>query len=249
MGVRLWVLSMAALACPPAALAQTVSIDAGGHWRAGDATIDFDCANVTVHGRLDVDDSVLSGVRHLSNAGSIGSATGAIEIGGDWINDGQFSAGSGSVHVSDRCDEPQATIHGMNQFATLDIESSRGKRYHLTAGQTQSVSNAFRLIGAPGARIVLRSTQAGAQSRIALAPGGTQLIDWIDVADQVAPPGSQWLAAGEPALFNAIDAGNNVRWFGAPTVEPAPVPATSSLLILVLSLLVVCIGGLRLRLR
>lgn len=245
-GMRPWLPWLAALVFTWSASAQTVDIGPGARWQSDGASIDFDCADVAVAGRLDVEDGMLSGIGRFANSGTVTSDAGAIEVGGDWINQGQFSAGTGSVHFSDRCDRPQATIASATTFATLDIGSDRGKLYRFAAGQTQSISTALRLTGAPGAHLVLRSTQPGAQSRLALANGAAQQIGWVDVADQAAPAGSQWLALGPPGQFNAIDSGNNTRWFGAPA-EAQPVPAMSWWPLFALVLLVAGIAARRFR--
>lgn len=237
-----------ALLCPFPALAQSVSIDAGARWQANSGTIDFDCARIANAGQLDIDSAVLSGIGDLVNTGAVAMIAGSFEVGGDWINHGGFAAGNGSVLFGDHCDAPQATIEGNTSFATLDIASARGKLYRLTDGHTQSISNALRLNGVSGSHLMIRSTQPGSQARWALAPGGVQQVGWIDVADQAAPAGSQWIALGTPAAFNSINSGNNFRWFGTPAVAQS-IPATSSLLLMLLAGLLAVVGVARFPIR
>lgn len=247
-GIRLRIALAMALLCPLTALSQSVSVDDSARWEVNGASIDFGCAHIGNAGTIDVGGGELGGIGNLVNGGVFTVGNGALEVGGDWVNHGTFSAGTGVVMFSDHCDAPQATIQGDTAFATLDIASSRGKRYRLNAGDTQSVATALRLNGSPGSHLVLRSTQSGSQSRIALATGGVQQVGWIDVADQAAPAGSQWLALGAPATFNSINSGNNFRWFGTPAVA-RPVPATSSWLLTLLVGLMVVIGMARFRTR
>lgn len=231
-----------------AAQAQSVNVDAGARWHVGGAAIDFDCGSLTVAGEFAIDSAMLTGIGDLTNTGVVSATSGVAEVGGDWRNQGQVHPGNGSVHFSDQCDRPQATIEGTTTFATLDIASARGKRYALQAGQVQTVNTALRITGAADTHLVLRSTQPGARSDIALAASGGQHISWVDVADQSAAPQGQWLAPGLAAAHNAINSGNNRRWFGTPHVAQ-PVPASSPLLLMLLALFACGLGARRLRTR
>lgn len=220
-------LLLAACLIPLAAEAQRVDIGEGATWQLDGANMDLDCAVLRIEGAVDAADGQIAGVGHLDLAGQLAATTAWLEVGGDWSNQGSFNAGSGTVAFSDRCNQPQTTLHGNSTFATLVMESSRGKSYHFQSGATQSVTSALRLSGAAGQHLPIRSTTAGNRANLSLATSGSQQIDWVDVADMAAPSGSAWLAAGLPTAFNSIDSGNNQRWFAPASLAPVLVPATS----------------------
>lgn len=241
-----------ALALPAPLLAQTVSIGAGSSWRVGNGTMDLDCATVQVAGALDLGDGRVDGIGTMDFSGQLAANTGRLEIGGDWNNRGSFLAGTGTVLFVDRCAAAAGTIRGASTFANLRIESARGKAYRFDAGAQQSVTQSLLLGGAAGRHMPIRSTQAGARARLALSLAGTQQIAWVDVADMEAPANFAWLAQGVPITFNAIDAGNNARWFlssGLPPAPPVPVPSASQWALLVLAGALAVLGSRRFRLR
>jgi hypothetical protein len=242
-------LALAALACLPCARAQEVSIEAGSSWQLGDGAIGLDCATLRVGGALALEDGQATGVGDLHITGQASASSASLEIGGDWINGGRFLAGSGTVSFSDRCDRAAASLRGTTRFSTLTIDSARGKGYRFEAGSTQSVAQALRLAGAPGALVPIGSTFAGNRAGLALDPAGSQSIAWLAVADMTAPEGSAWLAPGAAEDYGSVDAGNNFRWFAAAT-EPAvavSVPATSPWALLVLGLAMVLGAGRTIR--
>ncbi len=243
---------LAILALPAIAGAQSISIEPGARWQMGDASVDLDCAAVQLDGTLDAQDSHLDGIGNLAIVGQLTAASAALEVGGNWNNQGSFAAGAGSVRFSDRCGAPSATIGGSTQFSTLWLDSARGKAYGFAAGQVQSIASALRLAGVPGTPLVLGSTQAGLQASLALAASGNQHVAWVDVADMAAPEGSAWLAPGAPGDFNSVDSGNNFRWFEATPAAAAvpllvPVDAHWALLGLVLALFAGARSGFRRR--
>ncbi|MCX7556941.1 hypothetical protein OS187_08940 [Xanthomonadaceae bacterium JHOS43] len=189
--------------------------------------MDLDCAALRIEGAVDAADGQIAGVGHLDLAGQLAATTASLEVGGDWNNHGSFQAGSGTVVFSDRCNQSQSTLQGNTTFATLVIESARGKTYQFPSGATQDVSSALRLSGVAGQRMSIRSTTPGSRANVALDNAGSQQIAWVDVADMAAPSSAAWLAPGLPTAFNAIDSGNNQRWFALASVAPVMVPATS----------------------
>ncbi len=246
-------LVLAALAFPAAVLAQSVSIDAGASWQLGDATLDLDCATLDVAGALHAQDGEVGGIGDLDIAGQVTATTASLDVGGDWNNHGAFLAGIGTVRLGDRCDRAHASILGATGFSSLRIESARAKAYSFEAGRTQSIAVLLQLAGAAGQYLSIGSTQAGTRAGLALSTGGAQQIAWLSVADMEAPEGSAWLAPGLPEAFNAVDAGNNLRWFqAAPPAEaptPIPAPALSAWALLALALALGVFGARRFRLR
>lgn len=248
-------LVLAALTFPATVLAQSVSIEAGASWQVGDATLDLDCAAVDVAGTLHAQDGEVGGIGNLDIAGQVTAATASLDVGGDWNNHGAFLAGTGTVRLIDRCDRAHASIFGATDFSTLRIESARAKAYSFEAGRTQSIAALLQLTGAAGQYLSLGSTQVGARAALALSEGGVQQIAWLSVADMEAPEGTAWLAPGLPEAFNAIDAGNNLRWFQTPPPvdpprpPPIPAPALSVWALLVLTLALSVFGARKFRLR
>lgn len=240
-------------AFPAATLAQSVSIDAGASWRVGDGAMDLDCATLQVAGALHAQDGTVGGIGDLGivAGGEVAATTAELHVGGDWRNHGGFVAGTGTVHLVDRCDAGSALIEGTTSFASLLIESARGKAYGFEAGMTQSIALALRLAGAPGVPLPIRSTQAGTRAGLALDNGASQQVTWVDVADMAAPEGSAWIASGLPAAFDSIDSGNNFRWFqpSGPPAPPRSVPTASIWALLIMALVLARLGGLRLRRR
>jgi hypothetical protein len=239
---------LVAFALPAGAFAQTVSIEPGARWSVGDAVVDLDCAAVNVAGALDAQDGRVDGIGDLDIAGQVTATTAALEVGGNWNNHGSFVAGTGTVRLSDRCDQAAASIRGTTTYSTLRIDSARAKAYRFEAGTTQSVAQALQLTGAAGQYLAIGSTQAGTRAGLALSTGGTQQIAWVNVADMAAPEGSAWLAPGRPEDFHSVDSGNNLRWFQtAEPAQPAQVPTTSGGALLVLLLGLGLLGRHRLR--
>lgn len=244
---RVGITLLSALAMPAPLLAQTVSIGAGSSWRVGNGTVDLDCAAVQVAGTLDAGDGRIDGAGTVDFSGQLAANAGSIDVGGDWNNHGSFLAGTGTVQFVDRCNAAAGTIRGASTFANLRIESARGKTYRFDAGAQQSVTQSLLLDGG-GQHMPIRSTQAGARARLALSLTGTQQIAWVDVADMEAPVNSAWLAQGVPITFNAIDAGNNARWFlssGLPPAPPVPVPSASQWVLLLLACALAALGSRR----
>jgi hypothetical protein len=69
---------------------------------------------------------------------------------------------------------------------------------------------------------MLRSTVPGQHAGLTLAPGGSQSIAFVDVADMDSS-GGQTLAPGSADLYDSVDSGNNLNWFqGFLTQIPIP---------------------------
>ena len=98
----------------------------------------------------------------------------------------------------------------------------------LEAAATQTVLDALKLLGSAGNLLILRSSTPGQQAFLKLQPGGSQTIDYVDVADNGAT--GQTLAAGG----NSTDSGNTTNWsFGTsntdtPTSTPTVTPTATA---------------------
>jgi hypothetical protein len=85
------------------------------------------------------------------------------------------------------------------------------------------VLDALMLQGAAGNLLVLRSSMTGQQAFLKLDPGGSQSIDYVDVADIGAT--GQTLAAA-----NSVDSGNTTGWslVTSASATPTGTPATDT---------------------
>jgi hypothetical protein len=221
---------------PVCALGQSVAIGTGDRWQSDDAVIDFDCASLNVSGQLDAANAQLRDIHHFASSGQITAGSASIAVGGDWSQSGSFASGSSTVRFADHCGEAVSAIIGSTSFANLNVTSSRAKAYIFESGQTQSVSSSLTLAGAPGQHLLVRTSQAGVHSDIALVEGGAQNISWIDVADMRASADSAWLAPAPAVTFNAIDSGNNARWFERLVPRELPSGSTWTMILMTLGL-------------
>jgi len=179
-----------------------LSIGAGSTMQLGDALLSLGCNDL-----------------HIEPTGTLQAQASTIELAGNWDNRGTFDAGTGTVLLDDGCGTPEiASVLGSNTFFDLRATTSTGKTVQFAAGATQTVLDGLTLMGAPGNRLVIRSTIPGQQAFLNLVPSASQLIDYINVADNGAT--GQVLVMNPPEAAHSIDAGNTTRWFfaGKPSV-------------------------------
>jgi hypothetical protein len=153
-----------------------------------------------------------------------------ISLAGNWDNRGTFGAGTGTVLFEDGCVPNLSSIAGSTTFFDLRITTSTGKTVRFEAGVTQKILDGLTLMGAPGNLLVIRSSIPGQQAFLDLAPAASQLIDYVDVADNGAT--GQDLAPGA----HSIDSGNTTGWLfvtptatatDTPTDTPTPTPTAT----------------------
>jgi hypothetical protein len=190
--------------------ASGLSIGASSTVRLGDALLVLGCNDL-----------------HIAAAGTLQAQASTIRLAGDWDNDGTFDAGTGTVVFEDGCVPNQSSIAGSNTFFDLQIVTSTGKTVVLEAAATQTVLDALKLLGSAGNLLILRSSMPGQQAFLKLEPAASQMIDYVDVADNGAT--GQTLAAGA----NSTDSGNTTNWsFGTsntdtPTTTPTVTPTST----------------------
>lgn len=170
----------------------------------------------------------------IEPAGTLQAQASTIRLAGNWTNHGTFEAGTGTVLLEDGCGAGAiASVSGSNTFFDLRVTTSTGKTVQLEAGTTQGVLDGLTLMGAPGNLLVIRSSMPGQRAFLDLAPTASQLVDYVDVADNGAT--GQRLAPGPAAAAHSIDSGNTFGWFfsgGAiPTVSGIGVAALFLLLL------------------
>lgn len=191
--------------------ASGLSIGAGSTMRLGDAVLALGCNNL-----------------QIEPAGTLQAQASTIRLAGNWDNQGTFDAGTGTVRFEDGCVPNLSTIGGNNTFFDLRIVTSSGKTVSFEAGATQSVLDGLTLMGAPGDLLVIRSSLPGQRAFLDLAPTASQLIDYVNVADNGAT--GQDLAPGPATAAHSVDSGNTTGWFFvAPAAAPAAAPAVSGL--------------------
>jgi hypothetical protein len=161
---------------------------------------------------------------HIQSAGTLQAQASTIRIGGNWDNQGTFDAGTGTVIFEDGCVPNMSSIAGSNTFFALQTMTSAGKTVDLEAAVTQTVLDALTLLGTVGNLLVLRSSMPGQQAFLTLQPGGSQNIDYVDVADIGAT--GQTLVAGA----NSVDSGNTTNWsfLGVPSATPTSTPTATA---------------------
>ncbi len=182
--MRGWImLGLVVAVFTPAASGAEVSIGAGATFDVGSGTIDLGCTDLDVAGNFDAGTGTTAGIRDVSIAptGLLDGAQGSLTLAGGWDNTGTFDAGTGSVFFLEGCGLSSASVFGSTTFATVSFVTGFGKTISFESGSTQTITGALTLLGAPGSKLVLRSTAPGLAASIDLS--GTQVISDVDVED------------------------------------------------------------------
>ena len=160
---------------------------------------------------LNINDGTFIVPNNIVIDGEMMATTGTINVGGNWINNGTFTAGSGTVNFIDG--QSPVEISGTSQFYNLNAVTTTGKQLNFEAAKEQKVTNLLKLQGdcASLKLLALRSTIPGQRAQINLENTGTQDIYAVDVMDHHAT--GQWLAPYFPEDIYSIDQGNNIKWF------------------------------------
>jgi hypothetical protein len=230
---------------PPLAVADlVVPHDAIG--RLNGATLDLGCTDLIVAGALQIGSGQVLNARNITiqSGGVVDGGSGAIELGGNWSNNGGFFAGTGTVRFRDLCAVATATISGSSSFANARFVTSIGKNYVFAVGSMQTITGLLEITGTTAQPIQFRSSAAGQVASINLAQTGTQQLANVGVTDVWAT--GQPLA---PDLRNEGGGGNALGWFGTAIPPVAGIPALSPFMLSVLAalLMLVAVPGLRRR--
>lgn len=215
--------------------AGTILIGAGAAMDTGQGHLVLGCNDLEVAGDIG---GHAAGARNVSilTGGSLN--TDQLSFSGDWANTGQVEV-PGLVRWLDGCGVLDAQMTGTTDFSALEISTTSGRTVRLEANATQRVTDSLILQGAPGALLMLRSTDPGQHAGLTLTPGASQSIAFVDVAD-LDSSGGQPMAPGSAVLHNSVDSGNNLDWFqeflGAIPISSLGLIGTM-LLILVISLM------------
>ena len=222
---RSWIVlaALIALVMATAAPAAKLTIGAGSSADLGTAGLDLGCADLAVAGTFSAGSLWLLRARdvEIASSGVMNGGSATIEVGRDWTNVGSFIPGSSTVRFVDDCGLGAAVIAGDTTFASLEITSTNGSVYQLTAGSTQTVTGSLMLQGIAGNLLQIRSTIGGSEAfLIAL---GSAFGDFVDVEDVHS--------TGNPIqLTNSITGSNTPGW--VPTGEAVPVLSVLGLLTL-----------------
>ncbi len=248
--LRLLYIGAAALVLWPVSLppanSQNLTVQGGSTLNLGNGTLDLGCGDLTIAGSLSIGSGVGKAVRDVTiDGGSLTLGSGLISLSGDWTNLGSFSAGTGTVTIVDDCGTSESRLVGNSDFYGFAVTSGSGRLLEAAAGATQTFANRLTLRGTTSDRLFIRSSLAGVDSYFQLAPGGTQDIFAVDVADNDAS-GGQVLVPQLPASAGSVDSGNTTNWF-IPLVQQAVSIITLPTPALVLLALLLILAAIRFR--
>jgi hypothetical protein len=220
-----------------------VIVGDGAEVTLGDGTLGLSCRALRISGTLrGGSGTIRQGGDYEILPGGILAAEGAtLEVAGDWNNLGTFEPGGSTVHFLDGCDRDEAAICDTTTFANLVVESAMGKTYEFEVGATQTVLDSLVVNGDDGARVLIRSKQAGQRAFIDLR--GDQEIAFVDVRDHEAV--RRRIGTRPAEDLASIDSGNTVNWFI--DLDAALMPATSAPALIVGLLAMLLIARSRLR--
>jgi len=183
-------------------------------------------------GTLDTQAGVSNAVSVTSalviNGGTFTARASIISVKGNWsLTGGSFDAGTSGTSIVNfsGLSGSTSTLTGSTTFYQLRCVTA-GKWLEFQPGATTTVTNLFRLTGASGNPIVLRSLTNGSTWYLnnASATGSNQ-VSLVDVKDSNASAGL--LIRAGAASFNS---GNNTHWtFTGDTIPPASVNDLSAL--------------------
>ena len=182
--------SLLALGLAASASAGKLTIGAGATLDLGTGSLALGCTDLDVTGTLSAGTLGISQVRDLEihPGGVLNGDSATLSLAGDWHNGGTFNAGTSTVQMVTGCALYGGMVSGNTTFAKLSLETAAAKQVSFAAGSTQSVTGLFSLQGAPGNRLVLRSTASGTSAFLAATGGST--ASFVDVDDIDAQPGN-----------------------------------------------------------
>lgn len=215
-----------------------VQVGNGAAFSVGNGQLDLAGGDLRVDGQFDVDSGTVQNVGTVLINGDLNGGTGLIEAWGDWINFGNFSAGSGDVHLLDTSGQASEML-GETTFANLSLTSTAGGRFVLESGLEQRVLGTLTILGLDGTPVQVESSSPPQPAFLWLDAAGTQAIDNVGVSNVHAT--GQHLA---PDQTNQGGAGNDLGWFGQ-AFEAIPVPTLSVIGLLLLALAVLALGSAR----
>ncbi len=180
------------LLCGICAYAEPMHIPAGSTMEIGSGELDAGSYDIVVDGTVVITSGSLSVANlEIGPAGRLEGGSGVITVAGNWINAGQFDAGTGEVVLIDGATSPVSVI-GDNAFYNLTITSSMGKRVEFPADSTTIVEGDLIATGVSSDPVVLASDTPGEMAKI-LIGGDESLTDAVYEGVMIGPlpvPGS-----------------------------------------------------------
>jgi hypothetical protein len=206
--------------------AAQITIGAGSTFDIGNAVVDYGCADLLLAGTLQLSDGALTGLRSVSigGGGTLDAEQGSLSWSGDWTNLGEFEEGTSTTSLVDGCGVAVSTVNYGETFHALSLTSTQGREIRFASGETTNVTQSFVATGTAGQPLRIRSTIAGSAAITSLAPGATQSVFAVDVADNHATP--TVIAPGPPSSYSSIKRSNSDGWFA---LAAAAVPLFSPL--------------------
>ena len=196
-----------------------ITVNGGGMLNLGDGSITLNCTelNIAASGQVSLDQGALNNATNIINNGQLNGGQGNIDLTGNWAQSGTFTANTSTVNIIDGCNTTTTVISGSSNFSSLSATTAGARSLNFEAGTTQQVSTALTLTGTTGNLLIIRSTAASQLAALNLAPGASQTINFIDVADNQAS--GQPIAPGAAATYNSVNSGNAPGWFTVLTEE------------------------------
>ena len=226
-----------------------VTIGSGSVVNFGDGTFNLGCEDLVVAGQGSGTAETLSAITNLtiSSGGTLAPGAGSVSLGGNFSNTGTFVPGTSRVAIVDACGNGASAVSGATSFYDLVVTTMTGKQLTFPASLTQSVAHALTFQGAAGNLLKIISSTSGVRALLAVDAAAKQTINYVNARDNTASVAT--IAPGQPSLYNSIDGGNLINWFGSGggggggsvAAIPAPTLGAMSCILLMLSLLFVAI--------
>lgn len=236
------VLAVVCALCAAPLLAQ-MDIGAGSTLDLGTGTLDLGCVDLGIAGTMHLSQGGISGIRSVSiqSAGQLGADAGSLAWSGDWTDGGQFVAGSSTASSVDGCGTTSSTFHAGESFYGLSLQSAQGRDVRFATGLTTNVAASFTASGVAGQPLRIRSTIPGGAAILTLAPGATQSVFAVDVADSHASPP---IAPGPASNYSSIKESDSDGWFESAAVAAIPALSTTGLILIAAGLALVALRQL-----
>ncbi len=152
---------------------------------------------------------------NLSNSGSYTASSATTTVAADFSNSGTFTAAGGTVLLNGI----NQNITGTTTFFNLTKTVATADTLFFSVGSTTTVTGSATLQGASGQPLSLLSITPGSRWNFNIGSSATKSFSFLNVIDSDA---SGSAAAKKPLIAqpsNSTDSGNNVDWFGLPSIS------------------------------
>jgi hypothetical protein len=181
--------------------------------------MDLGCGDLIVNGTLNLNTGAYTNVDNvvINSGGIINGNSGAINLSGDWTNNGgTTNPGSSQVTFDTACGTDTINVVGDSSFWNLTVQTTTGRQITFEAGSTTTTLGHLIMNGAgdeenPANLLKIRSSSPGNPAYLVV--NGTYAINKVDVQDNHATVPGEWIDFGHPEDFDSIDGPGNFRWF------------------------------------